>query len=353
MLAANSWAVSMEFSRGHMLGVSDLTLSSKMWACGLHHRPSGPSLFNRARSWQCLMVGRSSIASCNAFSLAQLSETSLDLLVLSGSQVDEVVEKLNPDDLMNLMARVFADLAMSRVTLHNSESTGSVTIPHRSTIVGLNHRTLFMPSRIRSFGTAIKIVSVPTASAPEEVKGRGLPGTTAVLDDYSGEVVALVNARKLTALRNAASKLSVIHMSAKHSPLARLTPGSLLATRLMLPPNRKPTTLVAFGAGAQIAAHVSLFLSSYPTIRACQIFNRSLNLRLTELINSMQKSHPNVKLTGHPLEIHSAENAELKTAVRSADIIITATSSTQPLFPSSYVSPSAHICLIGSYTPAM
>lgn len=54
-----------------------------------------------------------------------------------------------------------------------------------------------MPGRI-NHRTAIKIVSVPTAG------GDGLPGTTLVMDEETGHVRAVVNARKLTALRNAA-----------------------------------------------------------------------------------------------------------------------------------------------------
>lgn len=124
----------------------------------------------------------------------------MDLLVLSGNDVDKIITKFSPIDLVNLMAKVFADLATSS----NDES--QVSIPHRSTITSTNHRILFMPSRLASFGASVKIVSVPTANAPVDIKARGLPGSTAVIDEQSGEVVALVNARKLTALRNAASK---------------------------------------------------------------------------------------------------------------------------------------------------
>ena len=42
-----------------------------------------------------------------------------------------------------------------------------------------------------------------------------------------------------------------------------------------------------------------------------------------------------------------------KTAVENAAIIICATSSTAPLFPSSWVRTGAHVILIGSYTPDM
>lgn len=130
--------------------------------------------------------------------------------------------------------------------------------------------------------------------------------------------------------------------------------GSLLATRLMLPDAAQPQTLVAIGAGAQISAHLHIFLSFYPSIRVCKIFNRSHNQRLTELVKSLNHSFPELTIEGYSLEDDAgAESPELKPAIGAAQIVITATSSTLPLFPSSYVSPGAHLCLIGSYTPAM
>ena len=43
----------------------------------------------------------------------------------------------------------------------------------------------------------------------------------------------------------------------------------------------------------------------------------------------------------------------MEDAVRSADVIICATSSTVPLFPSAWVRMGTHVILIGSFTPAM
>ncbi|KAI0694049.1 hypothetical protein BC835DRAFT_1275110 [Cytidiella melzeri] len=252
----------------------------------------------------------------------------MDLLVLSATDVDSVIARFTPVELVDLMARVFADLA-------SSDNKGRVTIPHRSTIASTNHHVLFMPSRLASSGTAIKIVSVPTATAPTDVKERGLPGSTAVLDERSGEVTALINARKLTALRNAAS--------------------SLLATQvILLPEARSPQNLVAIGAGAQISAHLSLFLSAYPTISKCTIFNRTRNARLAALVECLRKSHAGVAFQGLSLlDETGKEQSALRHVIQTANIVITATSSTLPLFPSSYVSPGTHLCLIGSYTPTM
>lgn len=129
----------------------------------------------------------------------------MSLLVLSSSDVDAITSTFSPQDLQLLMAQVFA------LVSSNGERT---SMPPRIVIPTLNHTALVMPAHIsteassdlgisnQSFalgGTAVKIVCVPAKSDP-----RGLPGTTLVLDQVTGGVKAVVNARKLTALRNAA-----------------------------------------------------------------------------------------------------------------------------------------------------
>lgn len=113
----------------------------------------------------------------------------MSLLVLSASDVDQITFTLTPHDLLALMARAFAQT--------------QVDAPHRTSIALPNHTTLFMPARIAHPslpGTTIKVVSVPRSSAD----ARGLPASTLVLDEDTGAVKAIVNARSLTALRNAA-----------------------------------------------------------------------------------------------------------------------------------------------------
>ena len=116
------------------------------------------------------------------------------ILVLSARDVDIVSASFSPQDLQSIMAHVF--YAISHVT----DPTTAVATPNRSAVDMLAHRALFMPARIANVGTAIKIVSVPSV----EGDTRGLPATTLVLDENTGAVKAVVNARSLTALRTAA-----------------------------------------------------------------------------------------------------------------------------------------------------
>lgn len=138
-----------------------------------------------------------------------------------------------------------------------------------------------------------------------------------VLDPDSGQVKAVVNARALTALRNAA--------------------GSLLSAKLVGPLN--PTQLVLFGAGSQIRAHVLLFTKAYPSINRVVLINRTSNERIQNI--------------PHDRFILLSETEGIKDAVSQADLIVTATPSTEPLFDSAWVKEGAHVMLIGSYTPTM
>lgn len=113
------------------------------------------------------------------------------MLVLSSADVDALVADVSPDELAQLMGVAFRLV---------SEKSG-VNMPHRLSIQTKSHNTLFMPSRIDTDGTMVKIVSVPTPGGL-----GGIPATTLVVDEASGEVKAVVNARKLTALRTAAGE---------------------------------------------------------------------------------------------------------------------------------------------------
>jgi len=225
------------------------------------------------------------------------------------------------------MARVF--IAVSRPASQPPDEEGvDIQTPQRTAINSPSHTTLFMPARLSLpqdvlGGTSIKVVSVPL----KEGDTRGLPATTLVLNEESGGVDAVVNARELTSLRNAA--------------------GSLLSTTLV--GVDKPERIVMFGAGKQIEAHINVFLKHYPSINSCTIVNHSLNERARALYESTTAS-----FTGVNFQLLSQQSeVAIHEAVQKADIIICATSATSPLFPSSWVSSGAHVILIGSYKPHM
>lgn len=147
--------------------------------------------------------------------------------------------------------------------------------------------------------------------------------------------------------------------------------GSLLATRLVGPPN--PIMLVAFGAGKLIEAHIDLFLRAYPSIQACVIINRTANERLYSLINVLRSrdyTHHSDKETdgskgrqlSRKIVFRGVDSSTLdrdsrSALLRNADIVCTATSSRSPLFTADDIPTThtkhTHFNLIGSYTPDM
>lgn len=134
--------------------------------------------------------------------------------------------------------------------------------------------------------------------------------------------------------------------------------GSLLATRLALGPSASPRVLVAFGAGAQIAAHITLLLRYYSgSLSRCIIYNRSLNVRVERLVKSLRRDFASVtficRQTPDDIRGVGDDVDSLRSDLESTDIICAATSSTKALFPSSFVRPGTHLNLVGSYTTQM
>ena len=110
---------------------------------------------------------------------------------------------------------------------------------------------------------------------------------------------------------------------------------------------------MAFGAGKQIGAHLDLFIRHFPSISHCTIVNRTINARSNFLKETIQARFNHIDLHVISSQNENQDSRQVEDAVRSADVIICATSSTVPLFSSSWVRTGTHVILIGSFTPAM
>lgn len=126
------------------------------------------------------------------------SAASGHIRILTGSQVDDVLASLDPEAAVASQQAVFAAFSAARAS-PASTLPAAIQTPQRLTLRSDDQTMLFMPSRAGPVGTGCKIVSVPTGGG-----ANGLPGTTVIMDEKTGKVKAIVNARKLTALRNAA-----------------------------------------------------------------------------------------------------------------------------------------------------
>lgn len=199
-------------------------------------------------------------------------------------------------------------------------SSGSASAPLRTSLGSSGGTSLFMPAYLPdSETTALKIVSV----CPENPL-QGLPtiiAIVAVIDGRTGSPLALMDGTYLTALRTGAA--------------------SGAATDLLARQDAK--VLALFGAGAQGRTQ----LEAVCTVRAIEevrVFDpdpRASRRLVTEMAG--QASVPaNVLLADSPSK-----------AVESAGIVVTATTSQQPVFDGASIESGTHINAIGAYTPEM
>jgi ornithine cyclodeaminase len=142
-------------------------------------------------------------------------------------------------------------------------------------------------------------------------------GGVMLFDGITGELLALVNASAITAIRTAAV--------------------SGLATRLLA--KSEANDLAIIGAGVQARAHLSAMACVRPLKRVRIAGRRFENAR-----KFAQEMQPNF-----PSQIEPVEN--VADAVRGADIIVAATTSKEPVLRREWISPGAHINAIGTFSP--
>lgn len=201
-------------------------------------------------------------------------------------------------------------------------SSGTAEVPVRTALEIQKHDgvTLVMPGYLGGMDAlAIKVVSVHKSN-----QALGLPvihGLVIVIDPRTGEPLAMLEGSSLTAIRTGAA--------------------SGLATDLLANPDASIVAII--GAGAQARAQLTA-VCSVRQIRIARIFSRSPEK--TDVFIDEMRNQP-----GSSIEIiHAASAAE---AVRDADIVCAATTSSTPVFDGSDLKPGAHINGIGSFTPQM
>jgi ornithine cyclodeaminase len=204
-------------------------------------------------------------------------------------------------------------------------STGRATVPLRVPIAQAPHdaHTFFMPAllagdRQSDPALGLKVVSV----FPHNAEHHGLPtihALVALFDPATGQALAVMDGRYLTALRTGAA--------------------SGAATRALARPDAR--TLAMFGAGAQALFQVLAVCAVRPIERVL-IVNRSRE-RADQLCERLRE---------HGLRAELAVVAAGE-ALRAADVVCCATSSPTPVFDDGDLRPGTHINGVGSFTPAM
>jgi ornithine cyclodeaminase/alanine dehydrogenase-like protein (mu-crystallin family) len=210
------------------------------------------------------------------------------------------VRRLLPmEECIDVMEAALASLA--RGELHNPLRF-VVRPPGESSLLGLMpaHRSAPLP-----------LYSLKTVAVFPENSARGLDphqGFVALFDGTTGETRAVMNAGAITAVRTAAV--------------------SGVATRALARKDAK--TLAILGAGFQAAAHLD-------AMRAVRDFDRILMWSRTP---GRAAVHDGVE-----------EAASAEEAVRDADVVVTATTATEPVLRRAWLKEGAHVNAIGSSIP--
>jgi len=225
------------------------------------------------------------------------------MLLLRGSDIERALPMC---DAIHLMGQAFTAITSQAV-----QST------HRQVLkTGAGH-ALLMGAVAPGLGLTAKLISVLPGN-----REKGLPvstGLALLVDESDGHPLALLDATSLTAWRTAAA--------------------AGFATDLLARQDARVALLVGCGTQARTQL-IAMF--SIRDLEEIRIVARNTR-RLHEFIANMQKE------TTTPLI--AAE--DLRLAAQDADIITTATSSSEPVIDADAVPPGCHINGIGSFRPEM
>lgn len=249
------------------------------------------------------------------------------MLVLSEQDVSQLLLHLNQDECNRLLKSLSSALVrFSAQSSSGSQSEAIIHQPLRSTITTKEkHTSLFMPVS-NTTSTGIKIVTLSGSTG--EIRG--------VINVFTpeGRLAGLLSAAEITAFRTALATM----------------------TLLLRCPSIHKGHICIFGAGKQAEWHARLALLLFPEeITTVTFVNRRAG-RFERLV-SIRQSHPQIKINFLAKEGNDKYHTELESYLALSDVVFCCTPSTEPLFPSNYLTTGSHrsafISLIGSYKPHM
>ncbi len=232
----------------------------------------------------------------------------MDITILTG---EDVRAALPISEAIELMKKAFMEF-----------SAGKAVVPLRTHLNIEKHDgiALFMPSLlIDSEALAVKIVSVFPKNT--DVGLATIHAAVVVLEPRTGQPLALLEGASLTAIRTGAATGAATDLLAR----------------------KDAATVAIFGSGVQARTQ----LEAVCTVRPIKhVFVFSLDRPGTQAFCEEMSQVPHIpdKLEIAPSPID---------AIRNADIICAATTSSTPIFPGDLVNPGTHVNAIGSFTPEM
>lgn len=244
---------------------------------------------------------------------------------------DIVKTCLDMKECLRVNRSAFIDLAQNKAIVPTRIGIPYHDAHHGSTSDdGADDFSLFKPAAVPEKDLlAIKLVSIrrhnPAHGLPL------VPATVVSLDSTTGLVNGLLAGTYLTGARTAT--------------------GSALSTALYQPKARR---VVLFGAGLQARLHIQALATALERpIPHVTIVNRTL-ANANALVQEMQQHHKEWVDEIQALPLRSDDPLGLAEILAQADVIVTATNTTTPLFSdSTSLKSGCHICSVGSYTPQM
>ncbi len=228
-----------------------------------------------------------------------------NVLILSRTDVESV---LNMKDTIEVMKIAFKEL-----------SEGSAILPQRIVIPTKDGVSLYMPAFLpQTKSLAVKVVTV-FKNNPKKFNIPTTLGKILLQDIETGDVVCIMDGGYLTAMRTGAVSGCAIDYLAKTDA----------------------KNVGLFGTGVQGATQLWAAYETRPSVETCMVYDIRKDIA-EDFINKMS-----VKIKIPNFEV--AKSAE--EAVKGSDIVLTATTSPNPVFRGEWLEPGVHISGIGSHTP--
>jgi ornithine cyclodeaminase len=230
----------------------------------------------------------------------------MKILILDSSQISEL---LRMEDCIDLMAGALTALAR-----------GEVFQPLRTITRPPDARGLLalMPAYRAGEDGAFGLKAICVFPGNPAQGKDAHQGAVMLFSRETGELLALMNASEITAIRTAAV--------------------SAVATRLLA--REDAENLAIIGAGVQARTHLAA-LACVRSIKRARVACR--NIEHAQRLADEMRSQVSFPIEPVPT------NEE---AVRDADLIVTATSSLEPVINKDWISPGAHVNAIGTHSPS-
>ena len=221
---------------------------------------------------------------------------------------EEVAELMPMSECIDVMAEALTALARGQVHL---PLRTVVRPPDAAGMMGL------MPAYMSGERAAYGLKAVCVFLSNPAIGKDAHQGSVMLFSAETGELLAMVNASAVTAIRTAAV--------------------SGVATRLLA--RKDANDLAIIGSGVQARSHLAAMAAVRPVKR----------VRVADQISERAQKFASEMSANYPFPIEAVESNEA--AVRDADMIVTVTNSSEPILQRDWIAAGAHLNVVGACLP--